>query len=471
MINNLNILLPEIFLTISIFSALMIGVFINNSFNLVFNLSSIIILVTIAIIFNNPNSSEKIFLDSFSRDAYSNFFKILILISSLFVLNSSKAFIIDSKLGKFEYPIIILLSILGMFFMVSSNDIILFYLGLELQSLSLYILASIDRDNLRSSESGIKYFVLSALSSGLLLYGCSLLYGFTGSTNFDLIANELNKENIGAVFAMVFILVGLAFKVSAVPFHMWTPDVYEGAPTSITSYFAVVPKVAGLAVLIKFMYIPFSNILLEWQTIIIFISLASMILGAVAAIGQTNIKRLLAYSSIGHIGYALAGVATGVISGYESAIVYIAIYVIMNIGAFSCLYLLKKDGEYKEKISDLSGISRKHPILAISFLVILFSLAGIPPLGGFFAKFYVFTSVLEQKMYALAIIGLLTTVISAFYYLKIIKTIYFDDSVITFDAPKNKFAQLSILISCITLLTFFLYPSVLNNVAESLFIY
>ena len=449
----------------------MIGVFIKNSFNLIFNLSSIIILVTIAIIFNNSNSSEKIFLDSFSRDAYSNFFKILILISSLFVLNSSKAFIIDSKLGKFEYPIIILLSILGMFFMVSSNDIILFYLGLELQSLSLYILASIDRDNLRSSESGIKYFVLSALSSGLLLYGCSLLYGFTGSTNFDLIANELNKENIGAVFAMVFILVGLAFKVSAVPFHMWTPDVYEGAPTSITSYFAVVPKVAGLAVLIKFMHIPFSNILLEWQTIIIFISLASMILGAVAAIGQTNIKRLLAYSSIGHIGYALAGVATGVISGYESAIVYIAIYVIMNIGAFSCLYLLKKDGEYKEKISDLSGISRKHPILAISFLVILFSLAGIPPLGGFFAKFYVFTSVLEQKMYALAIIGLLTTVISAFYYLKIIKTIYFDDSVITFDAPKNKFAQLSILVSCIILLTFFLYPSVLNNVAESLFIY
>ena len=471
MINNLNILLPEIFLTISIFSALMIGVFIKNSFNLIFNLSSIIILVTIAIIFNNSSSSEKIFLDSFSRDAYSNFFKILILISSLFVLNSSKAFIIDSKLGKFEYPIIILLSILGMFFMVSSNDIILFYLGLELQSLSLYILASIDRDNLRSSESGIKYFVLSALSSGLLLYGCSLLYGFTGSTNFDLIANELNKENIGAVFAMVFILVGLAFKVSAVPFHMWTPDVYEGAPTSITSYFAVVPKVAGLAVLIKFMYIPFSNILLEWQTIIIFISLASMILGAVAAIGQTNIKRLLAYSSIGHIGYALAGVATGVISGYESAIVYIAIYVIMNIGAFSCLYLMKKDGEYKEQISDLSGISKKHPILAISFLIILFSLAGIPPLGGFFAKFYVFTAVLEQKMYALAIIGLLTTVISAFYYLKIIKTIYFDDSVITFDAPKNKFAQLSILISCLTLLTFFLYPSVLNNVAESLFIY
>ncbi len=356
MITNLNILIPEIFLSLSTFSILMIGVFLKKSFNIIFNLSSLIIIVTIAIIISSPNSEEKIFLESFTRDAFSNYFKVLILLSSLFVLNSSKNFIVENKLDKFEYPIIILLSILGMFFMVSSNDLILFYLGLELQSLSLYILASIDRDNLRSTESGIKYFVLSALSSGLLLYGCSLLYGFTGSTNFDLIASQLNKENTGAVFAMVFILVGLAFKVSAVPFHMWTPDVYEGAPTSVTSYFAVVPKVAGLALLIKFMFLPFSNILLEWQTIIIFISIASMILGAVAAMIQKNIKRLLAYSSIGHIGYALAGVATGTISGYQSAIVYISIYVIMNIGAFSCLYLLKKDGKYKENISDLSGI-------------------------------------------------------------------------------------------------------------------
>ena len=470
MLNNLNILLPEIFLTLSIFSILMIGVFIKESFNLIFNLSSAIILFTIAIILNSPNETEKIFLDSFTRDSFSNFFKILILIASLFVLNTSKVFIIDNKIGKFEYPIIILLSILGMFFMVSSNDIILFYLGLELQSLSLYILASIDRDNLRSSESGIKYFVLSALSSGLLLYGCSLLYGFTGSTNFDLIADQLIKDNTGAVFAMVFVLVGLAFKVSAVPFHMWTPDVYEGAPTSITSYFAVVPKVAGLAVLIKFMFIPFSNILSEWQLIIIFISIASMILGAVAAIVQKNIKRLLAYSSIGHVGYALAGVATGVISGYESSIIYISIYVVMNIGAFSCLYLLKKDGEYRENISDLSGLSKKQPLLAISFLVILFSLAGIPPLAGFFAKFYVFTAVIEQKMYALAIIGLLTTVISAFYYLRIIKIIYFDDSAISFDPVKNSVAKLSVLISCAILITFFLYPAVLNNVVDALFI-
>ncbi len=469
MIYNLNIMLPEIFLSLAIFSILLIGVFIKKSFNIIFNLTSLIIVVTIAIIMTGPNNEEKIFLDSFTRDAFSNYFKILILFSTLFVLNSSKNFIVENKLDKFEYPIIILLSILGMFFMVSSNDLILFYLGLELQSLALYILASIDRDNLRSTESGIKYFVLSALSSGLLLYGCSLLYGFTGSTNFEYIASQLDKENTGAVFAMVFILVGLAFKVSAVPFHMWTPDVYEGAPTSITSYFAVVPKVAGVALLIKFMFIPFSNILLEWQTIIIFISIASMILGAVAAMIQKNLKRLLAYSSIGHIGYALAGVATGAISGYESAIVYISIYVIMNIGAFSCLYLLKKDGKYKENISDLSGISKKHPLLAISLLIILFSLAGVPPLGGFFAKFYVFVAVLENKMYALAIIGLLTTVMSAFYYLKIIKIMYFDDSLISFESTKNRTAQASIFASCTILITFFLYPSVLNNIVNSLF--
>ncbi len=470
MIYNLNIIFPEIFLSLSIFSVLMIGVFIKKSFNLIFNLTSLIIIITIMIISSSPNDTEKVFSESFTRDAFSNYFKILILLSSLFVLNSSKNFIVENKLDKFEYPIIILLSILGMFFMVSANDLILFYLGLELQSLSLYILASIDRDNLRSTESGIKYFVLSALSSGLLLYGCSLLYGFTGSTNFDLIASQLNKENTGAVFAMVFILVGLAFKVSAVPFHMWTPDVYEGAPTSITSYFAVVPKTAGLALLIKFMFIPFSNILLEWQTIIIFISIASMILGAVAAMIQKNFKRLLAYSSIGHIGYALAGVATGTISGYKSTIVYITIYVIMNIGAFSCLYLLKKDGQYKENISDLSGISKKHPLLAISLLIILFSLAGIPPLGGFFAKFYVFVAVIEKEMYALAIIGLLTTVLSAFYYLKIIKTIYFDDSLIAFESTKNRTAQISILASCSILITFFLYPSILNNLVDTLFI-
>ena len=427
MINNLNILLPEIFLTISIFSALMIGVFIKNSFNLIFNLSSIIILVTIAIIFNNSNSSEKIFLDSFSRDAYSNFFKILILISSLFVLNSSKAFIIDSKLGKFEYPIIILLSILGMFFMVSSNDIILFYLGLELQSLSLYILASIDRDNLRSSESGIKYFVLSALSSGLLLYGCSLLYGFTGSTNFDLIANELNKENIGAVFAMVFILVGLAFKVSAVPFHMWTPDVYEGAPTPVTAFLATVPKMAAICLLMRVMYDAFGNILGDWQQIIILLSILSMFLGAFAAIGQSDLKRLLAYSSISHMGYALIGLAAGTEFGVQSVLEYMTIYITMNIGVFAILMSMQRDGQSVTEIASLRMISETDPGKAIALLILLFSLAGIPPMLGFFAKFEVLRAAVNADLTYLAIMGVLASVIGAFYYLKIVYLIYFGD--------------------------------------------
>ncbi len=471
MINDLNILFPEIFLSLSIFLILMIGVFVNKSYNLVTNLSLLSLIIVMLIIFNGESLSVKIFSESFIRDPYANFIKILILSASIFILYSSQLFIKDNNIAKFEYPIIILLSILGMFFMVSSNDLILFYLGLELQSLALYVLAAIDRDNIRSTESGVKYFVLSALSSGLLLYGCSLLYGFTGSTNFEIISSQLNPENIGSIFAMVFILVGLAFKVSAVPFHMWTPDVYEGSPTSITSFFAVAPKVAGLAVIIRFMQVPFSNAVIEWQSILIFISVASMILGSVAAIGQKNIKRLMAYSSIGHIGYALAGVATGTISGYMSSVIYITIYVVMNVGVFACIFLMKKNGKYAEEISELSGISKSNPLIAVAFLIIMFSLAGIPPLGGFFAKFYVFMSVVENEMYILAIIGLLTTVIAAFYYLRIIKIIYFDKLFKPLDQIKNISITGTIFLSCIILITFFLYPSVLNNVVSSVFSY
>jgi NADH-quinone oxidoreductase subunit N len=471
MIESLNILFPEIFLSISILFLLLLGVFIKDSYNLITKLSMLALASTMFIILKEDNVLIKIFSDSFVRNSFTNFIKILIIVSSIFIINSSQIYIKDQKIAKFEYPIIILLSILGMFFMVSSNDIILFYLGLELQSLSLYILAAIDRDNIRSTESGIKYFILSALSSGLLLYGCSLLYGFTGSTNFDVIAVELNSENTGAIFAMVFVLVGLAFKISAVPFHMWTPDVYEGAPTSVTNFFAVAPKIAGLAVLIRFMEYPFKNIVSEWQTIIIFISIASMILGAVAAIGQTNIKRLVAYSSIGHIGYALAGVATGSISGYSNSIVYITIYAVMNIGMFGCIFLMKKDGKYSESIDDLSGISKKNPIIAFAFLIILFSLAGIPPLAGFFAKFYIFVSVVENEMYTLAIIGLVTTVISAFYYLRIIKIIYFDEIKMPFDQIKNISITSTVFISCFLLVTFFLYPSILSNIVNSIFSY
>ena len=472
MINNLNILIPEIFLSLSIFTALMIGVFVKKSYNLTTQICLLILIITIFLVYNNNEyDSIKIFSDSFITNPFTNFFKILILASSFFVLYFSQLYIKENNIIKFEYPIVILISILGMFFMVSSNDLILFYLGLELQSLSLYILAAIDRDNLRSTEAGIKYFILSALSSGLLLYGCSLLYGFTGSTNFDVISSKLVSDNTGAIFAVVFILVGLAFKISAVPFHMWTPDVYEGSPTSVTSFFAVAPKIAGFAVLIRFMQTPFANIINEWQIIVVFISIASMILGAVAAIGQTNIKRLMAYSSIGHIGYALAGVATGTISGYGSSVIYLIIYVVMNIGAFGCIFLMRKDGKYTEQLKDLSGISKNHPMIALAFLIIFFSLAGIPPLGGFFAKFYIFMSVIESEMYTLAIIGLVTTVISAFYYLKIIKIIYFDETKIKFDQIKKLSITGTIFLSCIILITFFVYPSILNEVVNSIFIY
>ena len=470
MMENINLILPEIALFIGICLALMVGVFYKNSFSIVMKLSVLILFGVIYLILTDWGGEPKIFLDSFKNDKFSDYFKVLILISSIFIFFSSSQFIKDNKLSKFEYPVIILFSILGMFFMLSANDLILFYLGLELQSLALYVLAAIDRDNIISSEAGIKYFVLSALSSGLLLYGCSLLYGFTGSTNFDEISTSLATQNTGAIFAMVFILVGLAFKVSAVPFHMWTPDVYQGAPTSITNFFAIVPKAVGLAVIIRFMDLPFKNIIEEWQTIIIFISIASMILGSVAAIGQKNIKRLLAYSSISHMGYALAGVATGTVSGYTSTIVYISIYIIMNMGTFACLYLMKVDGKYTEKIEDLSGLSKEKPMFAFSFLILFFSLAGIPPLGGFFAKFFVFMSVIESKLYALAIIGLLTTVISAFYYLKVIKFIYFDDNKIKFDEVRNLSIKATIFVSCLILSLYFISPSIINSLLYELFI-
>ena len=464
-------LVPEVFLSLSIFSLLMIGVFVKNSFNLIYKLSIFLIFLLILIVLNTDNETIKIFKESFVSDNFSLFAKLLILISSFFILIISKKYIVDTKNNKFEYPIIVLLSILGMFFMVSSNDLILFYLGLELQSLSLYILASMDRDNLKSSEAGIKYFVLSALSSGLLLYGCSLLYGFTGSTNFEVIASNTADSTIGIIFAMVFILVGLAFKVSAVPFHMWTPDVYEGSPTSVTSFFSVVPKVAGIVIFIRFMYLPFQEILDQWKYILVFISIASMILGAVAAIGQNNIKRLIAYSSIGHIGYAIAGMTPGTENGFKSTLIYISIYAVMNIGAFACIFLMKRNGKYIEDIQELSGASRNHPLMSLSLLIILFSLAGIPPMAGFFAKFYVFMAVVESGMFTLATIGLVTTVVSAFYYIRIIKIMYFDDPKKPFEELKDFGIYGSLIVSCIFLVSFFLYPSILNEIISNISIF
>jgi len=464
-------ILPELLLSIAIMFILMLGVFIKKSFKLVNLLTTLSLIFAIILVLNQPNEIIKIFNESYIIDKLSIFMKVLTLLFCLFVLLSSKDYIKSNSIDKIEYPIIILASTLGMVLMISSYDLIIFYLGLELQSLCLYILASFKRDDERSTEAGLKYFVLSALASGLLLYGCSLIYGFTGSTNFEIISENLREANTGAVFGMVFIIVGLAFKVSAVPFHMWTPDVYEGSPTSVTSFFALVPKIAALTVFIRFMYVPFINVISHWQTIIIFLSIASMILGAVAAIGQSNIKRLMAYSSIGHMGYALAGLAPGTNTGIHSTIIYLTIYLVMNLGAFGCIFMMKRENVFYEKINDLSGLSKNHPMLALGFLIILFSLAGMPPLAGFFAKFYIFMAVIEAKMYTLAIIGLVTTVVSAFYYLRIIKVIYFDKPIEPFEESNDWGLKAPLVLSSILILIYFIYPSILTEVVSSIIIF
>ena len=465
---TITYILPEIFLSISILALLMMGVFIKNSFKLIYFLSNLTIIFTIVLVINLPDQTTKIFNESIMVDNFANYMKVLTLLFSLLVLLSSQTYIKINNLDKIEYPIIILFSILGMLLMISSYDLIVFYLGLELQSLCLYILASFKKNSEGSTEAGLKYFILSALASGLLLYGSSLIYGFTGSTNFKFISLNLDISNMGAVFGIVFIIVGLSFKLSAVPFHMWAPDVYEGSPTSVTSFFALVPKIAALSVFIRFMYVPFINMLDQWQTIIVFLSVGSMILGAVAAIGQTNIKRLMAYSSIGHIGYALAGIATGSSTGIQSTIIYLTIYLIMNIGAFGFILIMKRENIYYENIKELSGLSTNHPILALGFLIILFSLAGIPPLAGFFAKFYIFMAVIESEMYTLAIIGLITTVISAFYYLRIIKIIYFDKPKKPFESNYDWGLKISLILSSVLILFYFIYPSLLLNLISSI---
>jgi len=461
-------ILPELFLSLAIMFLLMLGVFIKNSFKLVNFLTIISLVFASALVLNQPNEVIKVFNESYIIDRFSILMKVLTLLFCIMVLISSKDYLKINNMDKIEYPIIILFASLGMILMISSYDLIVFYLGLELQSLSLYILASFKKEDKKSNEAGLKYFILSALATGLLLYGSSLIYGFTGSTNFEIISNSLTKLNIGGVFGLVFIIVGLAFKISAVPFHMWTPDVYEGSPTSVTSFFAIVPKIAALSVFIRFLYVPFVNIMDQWQTIIVFLAIGSMTLGAVAAIGQNNIKRLIAYSSIGHMGYALAGISTGTNLGIQSTIIYLIIYLIMNLGAFGCLLMMKRENVFYEDINDLSGLSKNHPILSLSFLVIFFSLAGIPPLAGFFAKFYVFMAVIESKMYILAIIGLLTTVISAFYYLRIVKIIYFDKPKKSYEASYDWGLKISLTISTILILIYFTYPSILIDLISSI---
>ena len=466
--SNLELVLPEIFLSLSIMFLLILGVFKKDSSKLVQNTALVILLITAVITFNETLGIKQTFLfnDSVIIDYLSSFMKIVTLLAAFLVLVISSNYLKTFKIFKIEYPILILSAVLGMMVMISSNDLIVFYMGLELQSLALYVLATFNRDQLKSSEAGLKYFVLSALSSGLLLYGCSLIYGFTGSTNFNVIANQLNADQYALTFGIVFILVGLAFKISAVPFHMWAPDVYEGSPTSVTLFFTMVPKVAALTVFIRFLYVPFLNLIDQWQMILIFLSIASMLFGAIAAIGQTNLKRLIAYSSISHIGYALAGLATGSNDGIQSSVIYITIYILMNLGLFSCLLMMKRNNQYFEDIEDLSGLSKNHPLLSLSLLIILFSLAGIPPLAGFFAKFYIFKSVLEQSMYFLAIVGLLSTVVAAFYYLRVIKIMYFDKEKEKYDTDHSFWLKFSLTVSTLLILIYFVFPSQLIEVVS-----
>ncbi len=465
---NFNLILPEIFIALSIMFLLILGVFKKDSSKLIFNTSQLILLITAVITINETFSVNRVtlFKDSVVIDQMSSLMKIITLLGAFLVLTISTNYLKTFKLFKIEYPVLVLCSVLGMMVMISSNDLIVFYMGLELQSLALYVLATFNRDQLQSSEAGLKYFVLSALSSGLLLYGCSLIYGFSGSTNFDIISNQLNSNEYVLTFGIVFIIVGLAFKISAVPFHMWAPDVYQGSPTSVTLFFTMVPKIAALTVFIRFLYVPFLNLIDQWQMIIVFLSIASMLFGAIAAIGQTNIKRLIAYSSIGHIGYTLAGLATGTNEGIQSSIVYISIYIIMNLALFSCLLMLKRNNKYYEDIDDLSGLSKNHPLLSLSLLAILFSLAGIPPLAGFFAKFYIFKAVIEQSMFFLAVVGLLSTVVAAFYYLRIIKIIYFDEEKEKYDEDHSIWLKFSLTFSTILILLYFIFPSQLIDVVS-----
>jgi len=457
---NLQLVLPEILISIIIMFLLIFGVYKKNSSSLVYNLSTLGLVLILAVVINLDSNIEiSLFNNSYSVDNLSRFMKILLILSGIFVMLSSTKYIQINKINKIEYPILILCSILGMMVMISSNDLIVFYIGLELQSLALYVLASFNRDNILSTESGLKYFVLSALSSGLLLYGCSLIYGFSETTNFFEILKNTKDAQYGLTFGIVFILVGLAFKISAVPFHMWAPDVYQGSPTSVTLFFALLPKIAALTIFIRFLYIPFFELIDQWQMIIIFLSIASMIFGAVAAIGQKNLKRLIAYSSISHMGYALAGLSTGTVQGAHSSITYMTIYLVMNLAFFSCLFMLKRNEKYFENIEDLSGLSKNHPLLSLALLAILFSLAGIPPLAGFFAKFYIFLAVINEKMYFLAVVGLLATVVAAFYYLRIIKIIYFDPEKEKYETKHNLGLKFTLVISTLFIIAYFIYPS------------
>ncbi len=420
--------LPELLLAIGALILLMVGVFGGERSTPVVTGMSVAVLAVATLVLIFDPTEGAIFDGAFVLDGFARYLKILTLIGSGLAIAMSVAYARNERFERFEYPVLIVIATLGMLLMLSATDMISVYLGLELQSLSLYVVAAINRDSVRSTEAGLKYFVLGALSSGMLLYGMSLVYGFTGHTTFGPIAETLSHGgSLGLTFGLVFILAGLAFKISAVPFHMWTPDVYEGAPTPVTAFFAAAPKIAAMGLITRVVIDAFHPVTVEWQQIIVFVSIASMALGAFAAIGQRNIKRLMAYSSIGHMGYALVGLAAGTEAGVEGVIVYMTAYLPMTLGSFACILAMRRREGMVEEISDLAGLSRTNLPMAVLFMVILFSLAGIPPLVGFWAKYQVFVAAVQAGLYPLAVIGVLASVVSAFYYLRIIKVMFFDE--------------------------------------------
>jgi NADH-quinone oxidoreductase subunit N len=470
---HLSVALPELTLAVGAMALLMLGVATRRERGELILWLAVVALALAGFFVASGTGTESLFAGSFIVDPFARALKLLTLTGAAVTLLMSLDYWGEGRL-KFEFPVLVLLATTGMLMMISANDLIALYVGLELQSLALYVVAAFDRRSARSSEAGLKYFVLGALSSGMLLYGASLIYGFTGSTLFADIATAVQPSgaNLGLIFGLVFLMAGFAFKISAVPFHMWTPDVYEGAPTPVTAFFAAAPKLAAMALLVRTMFAAFPAVTPEWQQIVTFLAIASMALGAFAAIGQRNIKRLMAYSSIGHMGYALVGLAAGTVEGVQGVIVYLAIYLAMTLGTFACILAMRRQGRMVEDIDQLSGLSTTSPLMAFMLAMLLFSLAGIPPLAGFFAKFYVFLAAINAGLYALAVTGVLLSVVGAYYYIRIVKIMYFDDPAASFEPMQGVLAAV-LGVSSLFILFYFLYPAPLVNgaaaAAKSLF--
>jgi NADH-quinone oxidoreductase subunit N len=462
--------MPEIALAIGAMVLLLIGVFRGEGSARLVSWLAVLLLIGVLVLATRTGlDRHTAFYDMFVTDAFGMFMKALVLIGSAVAIVMAIRFNEEHQIARFEFPVLVLLATTGMMVMVSANDLITLYLGLELQSLALYVVASFDRDSVRSSEAGLKYFVLGALSSGMLLYGASMVYGFAGTTSFVALAKVIGTgvPSPGLIIGVVFVTVGLAFKVSAVPFHMWVPDVYEGAPTPVTAFFAVAPKMAAIALFMRFMIEPFGAMLAEWRQIVVFLSVASMVLGSVAAIAQTNVKRLMAYSSIGHIGYALIGLAVATPSGIRGVLVYMAIYLFMNVGTFAVILCMRQQGKMLEGINDLAGLSRTQPGLALALAIFMFAMAGIPPTAGFFSKLYIFLAAIDAHLNGLAVIGVVTSVVGAFYYLRIVKVMYFDEPVGAFDRPIAVELKAVLVVAAIVTMFFFLLPDPVVGSAEA----